>query len=93
MQMMMTKAMREKLKAGQKPNYSQAIVRVRLPEGLLLQGCFNANESVAAIFNWVTDSLADPSITYELVRLCFEYSVPERTLTEDFQLPMHALCI
>lgn len=66
-QMMMTKAMRERLQVGKKPVYNSATVRVRLPEGLLLQGAFNADEPVASIFNWVTDCLAEPQTTYELV--------------------------
>lgn len=33
----------------------------------LLQGEFNAQESVTAIFEWVSDSLRNPSLTYELI--------------------------
>ena len=33
----------------------------------LLQGEFNAQESVTAIFEWVSDSLRDPSLTYDLI--------------------------
>ena len=67
LQMLMTRAMREKLKVGSKPAaYKKSVVRVRLPEGLLLQGCFNAGEPVAGIFDWVTDCLADPGTSYEL---------------------------
>ena len=68
--MLMTKAMREKLKLGKKPGYGIANVRVRTPEGLFLQGRFRAREPVSNIFNWVTDNLADPGITYELVSPC-----------------------
>lgn len=69
MQMLMTRAMREKL-AGMRvstPTYTKCTVRVRLPEGLLLQGMFNPDERVAAVFDWVTDCLAEPGTTYELV--------------------------
>lgn len=69
LQMLMTRAMREKLKIGSKTSYTKSTVRIRLPEGLLLQGQFNAGENVSEIFNWVTDSLADPGTSYTLVYL------------------------
>lgn len=34
---------------------------------LHLQGEFNAGEPVTAIFDWLTDSLRDPGLTYELM--------------------------
>ena len=33
----------------------------------MLQGEFNAREPVSAIFEWVSDSLRDPGLTYELI--------------------------
>ena len=63
----MTRAMREKLHTGSKTNYSTGTVRIRLPEGLLLQGIFKGSERVSAIFDWLTDCLADPGICYDLV--------------------------
>ncbi|KAL0044388.1 hypothetical protein WJX82_003557 [Trebouxia sp. C0006] len=55
--MLMTRAYREKLAGGktQKGAYIYAVIRVRLPEGLLLQGEFNAREPVTAVFEWVSD--------------------------------------
>lgn len=45
--MLMTRAYREKLAGGQKEqnNSTYAVVRIRLPEGLILQGEFNAGAS------------------------------------------------
>ena len=65
----MTRAMREKLNVGKRPHYSTSNVRVKMPEGLLLQGKFGAKESVAAIFDWMTGCLASPGLTYNLVGL------------------------
>ena len=65
--MLMTKAMREKLSMGKRPSYTVSTVRVRMPEGLFLQGKFKAREPVAAIFAWVTDNLANPALQYRLV--------------------------
>ena len=33
----------------------------------VLQGEFNAREPVTAIYEWVSDSLRDPGLTYELI--------------------------
>ena len=68
--MLMTRAMREKLSMGNKPHYSSSTVRIKLPEGLYLQGKFSPREPVEAIFTWVTDCLADPGSPYELVSFC-----------------------
>ncbi len=69
--MLMTRAMREKLSVGKRPHYATSNVRVKMPEGLLLQGKFNPREPVAAIFDWVTGCLADPGLTYDLVGHAF----------------------
>ncbi|KAK9906634.1 hypothetical protein WJX75_005245 [Coccomyxa subellipsoidea] len=68
-QTLMTRAYREKLASGQKEqtSFTLAVIRIRLPEGLVLQGEFNAGEPVAAIFEWLTDSLRDPGATYDLI--------------------------
>ncbi|BDA46192.1 probable UBX domain-containing protein 6 [Coccomyxa sp. Obi] len=68
-QTLMTRAYREKLAGGQKEqsNSTYAVVRIRLPEGLILQGEFNAGEPVAAVFEWMTDCMRDPGATYELI--------------------------
>ncbi|EIE24119.1 hypothetical protein COCSUDRAFT_47147 [Coccomyxa subellipsoidea C-169] len=68
-QTLMTRAYREKLASGHKEQakVSFAVIRIRLPEGLILQGEFNAGEPVAAIFEWLTDSLRDPGATYDLI--------------------------
>ena len=59
----MTKAMREKLAGGDRsPSPTWGTVRVRMPEGLLLQGEFGAAEPCAAVFAWLTDCLQDPGV-------------------------------
>lgn len=69
-QMLLTKAMRERLQrqgdgTAVKPNF--AMVKVRLPEGISLQGEFGQGEPVVAVFAWVADSLCDPLQTFDLV--------------------------
>ena len=55
----MTREYRARLAAGSAPKRAAtfAAVRVRLPEGILLQGEFNAGEPVSAVFEWVSDAL------------------------------------
>jgi len=84
-QVLMTKAMRERQQAQRHgaangAGVNAAIVKVRLPEAIAVQGVFNAGEPVAAVFAWVASCLADPMQTYELV-------LPDRTvLSQQFGL-------
>ncbi|KAL6785929.1 hypothetical protein ACKKBG_A00730 [Auxenochlorella protothecoides x Auxenochlorella symbiontica] len=68
-QVLMTAAMRERAAARARAaagTRDHAVVRVRLPEGISLQGEFDGREPVAAVLQWVTDSLSDPMNTFEL---------------------------
>lgn len=49
------------------PAPTTACVRVRFPEGVCLQGRFHGSEPLSSVFTWVTDALACPATTYELV--------------------------
>lgn len=68
---LMTKAMRDKLNLGKSegitPPAKYATIRVRLPEGLFLQGQFDTTEPAAAVFAWVSDCLIDPLQTFDLI--------------------------
>ncbi|CAL5227638.1 g10643 [Coccomyxa viridis] len=68
-QTLMTRAYRDKLNGAKQDvnSIASATIRIRLPEGLVLQGEFNAGEPVSAVFEWLTDCLSDPGCTYELV--------------------------
>ncbi|KFM27583.1 hypothetical protein F751_0255 [Auxenochlorella protothecoides] len=64
---LMTAAMRERAAARARAaagTRDHAVVRVRLPEGISLQGEFDGREPVAAVLQWVTDSLSDPMNTW-----------------------------
>lgn len=66
---LMTRATREKLLSTSSSSSSSnvAMVKVRLPEGLLIQGRFGAREPAAAVFAWVADCLSDPLHTFDLI--------------------------
>lgn len=57
--MLRTKAMREREEQKERRKYNYALLRVRLPDGNLLQGTFLAWERVSALFQFVRESLVD----------------------------------
>lgn len=42
-------------------------LRIRFPEGVVLQGTFGGREPLTAVFEFVTSALRDPAACYELV--------------------------
>ncbi|KAG7488202.1 hypothetical protein MATL_G00030150 [Megalops atlanticus] len=65
--MLRTKAMREREEQRERRKYNYSLLRVRLPDGTLLQGTFLARERVAALYQFVRESLADGWQPFELV--------------------------
>ncbi|KAL1022961.1 hypothetical protein UPYG_G00034740 [Umbra pygmaea] len=65
--MLRTKAMREREQQRERRKYNYALLRVRLPDGNILQGTFLAWEKVSAVFEFVRDSLVDGWQPFELV--------------------------
>ena len=50
--------MREQEKAKRRPRYAYALLRFRLPGGVMLQGVFGAHETLAAARTFVAECLA-----------------------------------
>ncbi|GAA6110846.1 UBX domain-containing protein 6 isoform X1 [Tachysurus ichikawai] len=65
--MLRTKAMREKDEQRERKKYNYALIRVRLPDGNILQGTFWAWDKVAVLYQFVRDSLEDGWQPFELV--------------------------
>ncbi|KAJ8374444.1 hypothetical protein SKAU_G00050240 [Synaphobranchus kaupii] len=65
--MLRTKAMREREEQRERRKYNYTLLRVRLPDGTLLQGTFLARERVAALYQFVRESLVDGWQPFELV--------------------------
>ncbi|EDL23710.1 UBX domain containing 1, isoform CRA_b [Mus musculus] len=61
-----TKAMREKEEQRELRKYTYALVRVRLPDGCLLQGTFYAREKLSALFRFVREALQNDWLPFEL---------------------------
>ncbi|KAK3562482.1 hypothetical protein QTP86_034598 [Hemibagrus guttatus] len=65
--MLRTKAMREKDEQRERRKYNYALIRVRLPDGNILQGTFWAWDKVAVLYQFVRDSLENGWQPFELV--------------------------
>ncbi|XP_036027286.1 UBX domain-containing protein 6 [Onychomys torridus] len=61
-----TKAMREKEEQRELRKYTYALLRVRLPDGCLLQGTFYARERLPMIFQFVREALQNDWLPFEL---------------------------
>uniref|UniRef100_A0A8B9HNV6 UBX domain-containing protein 6 n=1 Tax=Astyanax mexicanus TaxID=7994 RepID=A0A8B9HNV6_ASTMX len=65
--MLRTKAMREKDEQRERRKYNYALLRIRLPDGNILQGTFLAWERVAALYQFVRDWLENGWQPFELL--------------------------
>ena len=65
-QQLSTRAHKERAAGPPPPQPRAALLRVRLPDGMLLQGSFGARESCAALRAWLADALAEPHRTFDL---------------------------
>lgn len=62
-----TKAMREKEEQREMRRYTYTLLRVRFPDGCLLQGTFYARERVAALYGFVREALQSDWLPFELL--------------------------
>merc|ERR1719500_2591168 len=58
--MLRTKAMRDKEEARAKRKYKYCLIRVRFPDGWILQGTFGVYEPVSAVSEFVLGCLSTP---------------------------------
>ena len=64
--MLRTKAMREKEEIREMRKYRFALIRVRFPNGILLQGTFGVHEKVESVIEFVRENLEDESSNFYL---------------------------
>lgn len=62
-----TKAMREREEQRELRKYTYTLLRVRLPDGCLLQGTFYARERVAALYAFVREALQNDWLPFDLL--------------------------
>ncbi|NWV67866.1 UBXN6 protein, partial [Malurus elegans] len=65
--MLRTRAMREKEEQREMRKYNYTLLRVRFPDGYILQGTFYARESVSALYNFVREALREDWLPFELL--------------------------
>jgi len=63
-----TRAQREADTASRQRTYVRALLRIRLPDGILLQGTFGAREPVSAVYDFVAGSLREQGLEFHLTR-------------------------
>lgn len=66
MGMLRTKAMRERDEKRELRKYRYALMRIRLPDGILLQGTFKANEKLSAVFDFIRENLTNDWMPFTL---------------------------
>ncbi|MCO5604954.1 hypothetical protein L7F22_059129 [Adiantum nelumboides] len=66
-QLLVSKVSRNRMAAANKRKYKAAIIRIQFPDGVVLQGMFLPWEPTTAIYEFVSNSLRDPSTQFTLV--------------------------
>ncbi|KAJ4448122.1 UBX domain-containing protein 6 [Periplaneta americana] len=64
--MLRTKAMREKEEQREMRRYRYALMRIRMPDGILLQGTFSVYEKVDAVNKFVRENLINENLPFVL---------------------------
>ncbi|GFO23227.1 ubx domain-containing protein 6 [Plakobranchus ocellatus] len=64
--MLRTKAMRERDEQRELRKYRYALLRVRFPDGVILQGVFRANEPMKNVFDFLRENLQNNWIPFHL---------------------------
>ncbi|NWI97009.1 UBXN6 protein, partial [Pitta sordida] len=65
--MLRTRAMREKEEQREMRKYNYTLLRVRFPDGYILQGTFYAREPVAELYSFVRGALREDWLPFELL--------------------------
>lgn len=65
--MLRTKAMREKDEQRERRKYNYTLLRIRLPDGNLLQGTFYAWDRLTVLYSFVRESLVDGWQPFDLI--------------------------
>ncbi|CAH8831607.1 unnamed protein product [Trichobilharzia szidati] len=88
--MLLTKAMRERLKTQGLKLFRYTIIRVRLPDNLILQGTFYAVDKLLTVRQWISECFSEPCsfrlYTPPSLQLAARLKVPPTTqveLTDD----------
>ncbi|XP_010226658.1 PREDICTED: UBX domain-containing protein 6 [Tinamus guttatus] len=65
--MLRTRAMRERDEQREMRKYNYTLLRVRFPDGYILQGTFYARESISVLYSFVREALVNDWLPFELL--------------------------
>ncbi|XP_020534951.1 plant UBX domain-containing protein 2 isoform X2 [Jatropha curcas] len=66
-QLLIPKSYREKQAKAARKRYKRTLIRIQFPDGVVLQGVFAPWEQTTALYEFVSSSLKDPSLEFELL--------------------------
>ncbi|CAK7326793.1 unnamed protein product [Dovyalis caffra] len=66
-QLLIPKSYREKQAKAARKRYTRTIIRIQFPDGVVLQGIFAPWESTTALYEFVSTTLKDPGLEFELL--------------------------
>ncbi|XP_020221606.1 plant UBX domain-containing protein 2 [Cajanus cajan] len=66
-QLLIPKSLREKQAKASRKRYSKTIIRIQFPDGVVLQGVFAPWEPTTALYEFVSSSLKEPGLEFDLM--------------------------
>ncbi|EEF36407.1 nucleic acid binding protein, putative [Ricinus communis] len=66
-QLLIPKSYKEKQAQAARRRYKRTLIRIQFPDGVVLQGVFAPWEPTSALYEFVSTSLKDPSLEFELL--------------------------
>lgn len=66
-QLLVPKSFKEKQAGSARKKYKLTAIRVQFPDGVVLQGIFSPTEPTTALYEFVSSSLKEPSLEFELL--------------------------
>lgn len=67
-QLLIPKSYKEKQMKAARKKYRASVIRIHFPDGVILQGVFLPSEQTIALYEFVSSSLKDPSLEFELLQ-------------------------
>ncbi|KAK1315186.1 hypothetical protein QJS10_CPA06g02222 [Acorus calamus] len=67
-QLLIPKSYKERQAKAYRKRYKATIIRIQFPDGVVLQGVFLPSEPTTGLYEFVSSSLKEPSLEFELLR-------------------------
>ncbi|CAI9296928.1 unnamed protein product [Lactuca saligna] len=66
-QLLVPKSFKEKQAKAARKRHQKTLIRIQFPDGVVLQAFFNPKEPTSSLYEFVSSSLKDPSLEFELL--------------------------